>query len=67
MFGPALFEYLEGDATVFEQSPIEGLTRDGKLMAYEHASDWQCMDTIRDRDVLHAACESNDAPWLRSR
>lgn len=64
VFEPGVFDYLEGDATVLEQSPLERLTSDGQLMAYEHAGYWQCMDTIRDRDALQAAWATGQAPWL---
>jgi glucose-1-phosphate cytidylyltransferase len=63
-FEPGVFDYLENDATVLEQSPLESLVRDGQLMAYEHPGYWQCMDTIRDRDALQALWESGCAPWL---
>jgi glucose-1-phosphate cytidylyltransferase len=62
---PAIFDYLEDDTSVFEQFPLETLTRDGQLMAYEHSGYWQCMDTIRDRDALQAAWDSGHAPWFR--
>lgn len=65
VFESAVFDYLEGDATVLEQAPLETLAHDGQLMAFEHPGYWQCMDTIRDRDALQAACESGSAPWLR--
>jgi glucose-1-phosphate cytidylyltransferase len=64
VFEPGVFDYLTDDGTVLEQSPLEMLTRDGQLMAYEHQGYWQCMDTIRDRDVLQTAWDSGRAPWL---
>lgn len=64
VFEPEVFEYLENDTTVFEQSPLEQLAHDEQLMAYEHNGYWQCMDTIRDRDALQLLWDSGDAPWL---
>lgn len=64
VFEPGIFEYLQDDSTVLEQSPLQHLVRDRQLMAYEHSGYWQCMDTIRDRDVLQAAWESGKAPWI---
>ena len=60
---PQVFEYIEGDDTLFEREPLEGLARDGELMAYQHYGFWQCMDTIRDKVRLEALWESQDAPW----
>ena len=64
VFEPEVFDYLDNDTTVFEQSPLEQLARDQQLMAYEHNGYWQCMDTIRDRDSLQLLWDSGDAPWL---
>jgi glucose-1-phosphate cytidylyltransferase len=66
VFEPQIFDYLADDSTVLEQSPLEFLTRDGQLMAYQHPGYWQCMDTVRDRDTLQAAWESGSPPWLKS-
>lgn len=62
---PSVFEYLDDDFTVLEQSPMERLTKDGQLMAFQHAGFWQCMDTIRDREHLEDLWDSGKAPWKR--
>lgn len=63
VFEPGVFDYLESDATVLEGAPLENLTKDGQLMAFEHAGYWQCMDTVRDRDTLQELWISGKAPW----
>ncbi|MBI3632689.1 MAG: glucose-1-phosphate cytidylyltransferase [Candidatus Vogelbacteria bacterium] len=65
VFEPAIFDYIKDDTTILERSPLETLTRDGQLMAYEHPGYWQCMDTVRDRDALQAVWESTHIPWLK--
>jgi len=60
---PQVFQYIEGDSTLFEREPLENLARDGELMAYQHEGFWQCMDTIRDKVKLEALWDSGDAPW----
>jgi glucose-1-phosphate cytidylyltransferase len=60
---PGIFRYLDGDATVLEESPLENLSRAGELMAYEHRGYWQCMDTVRDRNTLESLWNTNKAPW----
>lgn len=62
---PGVFDYIEGDETQFEKEPLEGLARDGQLMAYTHTSFWQCMDTLRDKKLLEKLWESGKAPWKR--
>jgi glucose-1-phosphate cytidylyltransferase len=59
---PQVFDYIDGDATMFEREPLEGLARDGQLMAYRHDDFWQCMDTLRDKRLLEELWQ-NGAPW----
>lgn len=60
---PGVFDYIEGDETMFEQAPLEGLARDGQLVAYKHASFWQCMDTMREKYLLQKLWDSGNPPW----
>ena len=58
-----IFDYIEGDHTVWERGPMERLAREGNLSAYLHEGFWQCMDTVRDRVLLEEFWESGRAPW----
>jgi glucose-1-phosphate cytidylyltransferase len=60
---PEIFDYIDGDATHFEKEPLERIARAGQLMAYRHESFWQCMDTIRERNLLESLWKSGNAPW----
>jgi glucose-1-phosphate cytidylyltransferase len=60
---PQIFDYLEGDETIFEKSPLEKLANDGQLMAYKHEGFWQCMDTVRELQLLERLWSSGEAPW----
>ena len=60
---PGIFDYIEGDSTVWEREPLERLAEDGELMAYKHTSFWQCMDTLREKFLLESLWQSNQAPW----
>jgi glucose-1-phosphate cytidylyltransferase len=60
---PDIFDYIEGDKTVWEEEPLEQLARDGKLAAYRHEGFWQSMDTLRDKNVLQSLWELDDCPW----
>lgn len=62
---PEVFNYIEGDSTVFEQGPLEHLANDGQLMAYRHEGFWQCMDTQREKTKLEELIASGSAPWIR--
>lgn len=63
VFEPGVFDYLAGDATVLEGNPLEMLTKDGQLMAFRHSRFWQCMDTLRDRQLLEELWEGQSARW----
>ena len=60
---PEVFDYIEGDSTVFEKAPLERLADEGQLMAYRHEGFWQCMDTQRDHQLLEKLWASGQAPW----
>jgi glucose-1-phosphate cytidylyltransferase len=60
---PAAVERVEGDATPWESAPLEGLARDGELMAWRHSGFWQPMDTLRDKNTLEDMWNRGRAPW----
>jgi glucose-1-phosphate cytidylyltransferase len=60
---PAIFDYLDGDASVLETDALERLAEAGKLAAYQHEGFWHCMDTLRDKRQLEALWNSGRAPW----
>ena len=60
---PSVFEYIESDDTLWEKSPLERLSKDGQLAAYEHDGFWQPMDTLRDKQLLERLWEERKAPW----
>lgn len=60
---PQVHDYVPGDEAMFEREPLEGLAKDGQLMAYRHRGFWQCMDTLRDRVLLDRLWEQGEAPW----
>jgi len=62
---PAIFDYIEGDETVFERAPLEKLVQEGQLMSYLHRGYWQCMDTKREMDMLENRLQKGNAPWKK--
>jgi len=65
VLNPEIFEYIEGDSTVFEKTPLETVAKMGELMAYKHEGFWSCMDTQRDKQQLEFLWESGKAPWKK--
>lgn len=60
---PKIFDYIEGDSTIFEREPLEKIALEGELMAYCHNGFWQCMDTQRDKVLLEGLIQEKQAPW----
>jgi len=63
VLSPKVASYLGGDATVWEQEPLQGLAADGELRAFRHEGFFQPMDTLRDRTYLEQLWASGRAPW----
>lgn len=55
-------DYIDGDV-MFESTPLERIAEDGKLYCYKHNGNWQCMDTLRDKQKLEAEFESGHPFW----
>jgi len=49
---PGIFKFLKNDSTILERQPLEIISKLKKLGAYKHFNNWQCMDTIRDKQLL---------------
>ena len=62
---PDIFDYIEGDSTVFEREPLQKIAEEGELKSYPHHGFWQCMDTLREEKVLEQLWMSGSAPWKK--
>lgn len=60
---PSIFEYLDDDTTVFERKPLEILAAEGELMSYRHEGFWQCMDSLREKELLEVMWKRDKAKW----
>ncbi len=61
---PGVLNYIDGDATSWENEPLERLSRDHQLAAFKHPGFWHSMDTMRDCKQLNTMWESGRAPWM---
>ena len=52
VMSPEIFKFLKNDNTVLERQPLEKISKLKKLGAYKHFKNWQCMDTVRDKQLL---------------
>ena len=62
---PEIFDLIDGDSTIFEKTPLETLAKQGELMSYIHEGFWQCMDNVRERDMLEKLLKEKKAPWKK--
>ena len=60
---PEIFDFIDGDDTIFEKEPLEKAALQNQLTAYKHDGFWQCMDTKREKDRLEKLWKSGNAPW----
>ena len=60
-----VFNFLKNDKTIFERKPLESMANKKQLVAYKHENFWQCMDTLRDKELLNKLFYRGEAPWLR--
>jgi len=60
---PGVIDYIENDATPWEQAPLAQLAKEGQLNAYMHEGFWQPMDTLREKNLLSSLWSSPNPPW----
>jgi glucose-1-phosphate cytidylyltransferase len=60
---PKIFDYIDGDETVFEREPIQRLVRDGQLASFIHDGFFQGMDSMREKIILEEMWTKGEAPW----
>lgn len=63
VFEPGIFDYLKGDASSLEVDLLERLADHRQLAAYRHEDFWQCMDTVRDKNLLERLWKEGAPPW----
>lgn len=62
---PNVFDLLDGDSCVFEKTALVKLAEVGQLMSYVHKGFWQCMDNVREKNMLEKLLSDGTAPWKR--
>ena len=54
------FKYIRGDNTFLERETLEKISKKRQLTAYKHTGFWQCMDTIRDKEILEKIVKKSE-------
>ncbi|RPD40501.1 glucose-1-phosphate cytidylyltransferase [Chitinophaga barathri] len=60
---PAVFDYIQGDHTIWEREPMEKLAIHKQMAAYRHNGFWKPMDTLRDKQELEHDWTAGEAKW----
>ena len=58
-----IFDYLPKNQCMLERGPMTKLTQDKQLVALKHNGFWQCMDTLRDKELLNKLWNSGKFKW----
>ena len=63
VFSNKIFKYLSKKQTMLEREPIKKLVKNNQLCAFKHFGFWQCMDTLRDKELLNKIWKSKKNRW----
>ncbi len=63
VLNPQVIDFIEGDQSSWEGSPLVTIATKGELQAFEHRGFWQPMDTLRDKTHLEQLWADGAAPW----
>ncbi len=60
---PEVFDYIDGDHSIWEQKPLMQISEQNKMSAFKHDGFWHPMDTLRDKHYLEKQWVENKAEW----
>jgi glucose-1-phosphate cytidylyltransferase len=61
---PEVVKFIFADDEPFETGALPRLVAENQLMAYQHDSFWQPMDTLREKNDLALMAKELVPPWL---
>ena len=57
---PKFINYIKDSNTYLEQEPFKKISRNKQLNAFKHYGFWQCMDTLRDKEILEKKIKNKE-------
>ena len=60
---PKIFSFIKNDKTILENEPLEYISSINQFIAFRHSGFWQCMDTLRDKNLLDKLWKEKKAMW----
>ena len=58
-----IFDFIGNSDVMLEREPLINIAKEGQLMAFKHQGFWQCMDNVRDLNLLNELWTTGQAPW----
>ena len=52
--------FIKDDSIMLENEPFEKISKLKQLVGYKHKGFWQCMDTVRDKEILEEKIKNKD-------
>ena len=65
VFNYKIFDYIKNDKTMLERDPLNNLVKLRQVNAFRHNGFWQCMDTMRDKNILCNMIKEKKALWIK--
>ena len=57
---PEFLKFIVSDKTFLEQEPFKKISKKKQLVAFKHNGFWQCMDTLRDKEILEKKIKNKE-------
>lgn len=64
VFNREVLDLISGDSDKLETDVLKKLADMRELAVYQHQDFWQCMDNLREMELLNKMWQSGRAPWL---
>lgn len=64
VFEKEAFNLIERDEDTLERDLLIKLAERDELSVYQHDGFWQCMDTLRESELLNKMWDSGNTPWM---
>ncbi len=59
----SVFDYIEGDSTIWEEEPLQKLVKMNQVSAFKHHGFYQPMDTMYEKEKLEKMWMSDNVKW----
>ncbi len=63
VMNPRVLDMISSDDETLEKDVLRRLALMHELAVYQHSGFWQCMDTLRESELLNKLWSSGEAPW----